>query len=237
MEKKIVVFTGAGISAESGVKTFRDNGGLWDEYRVEDVAHIDGWRKNRELVLEFYNKRRAEMKHVLPNEAHKLVAKLEEDFNVTVITQNVDDLHERGGSTNILHLHGELSKSRSSVDSSLVYDCDGDLNIGDKCEKGSQLRPYVIWFGEMLNTAILSQAREVCMDADIMIIIGTSLQVEPAASLMHFTGQECLIYFIDPSEVDVHLSATKSVFFYHHQQPATIGMKEVYDDLQYLFKK
>lgn len=233
MEKrKIVVFTGAGISAESGIKTFRDSGGLWDEYKVEEVAHIDGWKKDREKVLEFYNKRRAEMSSVEPNDAHRIIAEMEKDYQVVVITQNVDDLHEKAGSTNIIHLHGEMKKMRSSVDPSLVYPYDNDIKIGDKCEKGSQLRPNVVWFGENLDPMILESAANECQLADVLIIDGTSLQVQPAASLPFLTKQTCIIYYVDSNEFDYScIPEMRLPFFYHHKEKATIGMKQVYDDI------
>ena len=149
--KKIVVLTGAGISAESGIKTFRDSDGLWEEYRIEDVATFEAWQRNQELVIEFYNQRRKQLLEVEPNAAHYALAKLEQKYDVQIITQNVDDLHERGGSTKILHLHGELKKVRSTIDDSLIYDLKGwELKKGDLCEKGSQLRPHIVWFGEDL---------------------------------------------------------------------------------------
>jgi len=195
--KNMVVLTGAGMSAESGIKTFRDADGLWEGHDVMQVATPEGFEKNPELVLEFYNQRRRQLKEVGPNQGHLNLVKLENDFNVQVVTQNVDDLHERAGSTNVLHLHGELRKVRSSLDESLIYDWEDDLILGQKCERGSQMRPHIVWFGEevpMLETAI-----QITEKADVLVIIGTSMQVYPAASLINFINPEVPIYFIDPN--------------------------------------
>ena len=181
--KKIVVFTGAGISAESGIKTFRDHGGLWENYPIELVASIEGWRHDPALVLEFYNMRRKDAASAQPNAAHFAIAKLEEKFEVVVVTQNVDSLHEKAGSTNVIHLHGELSKARSSVDENLIHEIgDNDINMGDTCELGGQLRPHIVWFGEIpLNMDV---ARTHFKDASYVLAVGSSLVVEPAASLL-----------------------------------------------------
>jgi NAD-dependent deacetylase len=200
--KKIVVLTGAGVSAESGLKTFRDHDGLWHNYRVEDVATPEAWERDMDLVLDFYNQRRKNLMEALPNAAHTALARLEDKYDVTVITQNVDDLHERGGSSKVLHLHGELKKVRSSVDPSLVYELQGwELKKGDLCEKGSQLRPHIVWFGEPVPLII--EAAALCEQADIMIIIGTSLQVYPAAGLVHYAFAGASKYYIDPKAVAV----------------------------------
>ena len=196
--KRIVILTGAGMSAESGISTFRDSDGLWENHKIEDVATPQGWKKDRELVLEFYNQRRKELFEVEPNIAHLSLVDLEKHFDVNIITQNVDDLHERAGSSNVLHLHGELKKARSSVDSSLVYDLDNwELKIGDRCEKGSQLRPHIVWFGE--NVPALSEAINITFGADILIVIGTSLNVYPAAGLIDDVKSNVPIYYIDPN--------------------------------------
>ncbi|MDP3312628.1 NAD-dependent deacylase [Lutibacter sp.] len=192
----IVVLSGAGISAESGIKTFRDADGLWEGHDVMEVASPLGWHKNKELVLNFYNKRRAQLLNVLPNEAHISLAKLEKYYNVTVITQNVDDLHERAGSTNILHLHGELLKVRSTVYPELIYEWKSDLKLGDLCKKNEQLRPHIVWFGE--EVPLLEKAIEITTKADILIIVGTSMQVYPAANLIHYVKKGIPIYFVDP---------------------------------------
>jgi NAD-dependent deacetylase len=199
--KKIVVFTGAGISAESGIKTFRDSNGLWEEFKIEDVATWKGWNKDRSKVIDFYNSCRRQLKNVQPNDAHKALAKLEEKYKVVVITQNVDDLHERGGSTNILHLHGELTKARSTMDPSLVYDIGyEDIKIGDKCDRGSQLRPHIVWFGEAVP--MMEVASNMISDADIIIVVGTSMQVYPAANLIEYVSSNAEIYFIDPNAIN-----------------------------------
>jgi NAD-dependent deacetylase len=202
MMKKLVVLTGAGVSAESGLKTFRDHDGLWHNYRIEDVATPEAWERDMDLVLDFYNERRKNLLEALPNAAHIALARLEEKYDVTVITQNVDDLHERAGSSNVLHLHGELKKARSSVDPLLVYELQGwELKKGDLCEKGSQLRPHIVWFGEPVP--MIEQAAELCAEADIMVVIGTSLQVYPAAGLIHYAFAGALKYYIDPKAVAV----------------------------------
>ncbi len=201
VQKKIVVFTGAGISAESGISTFRDSGGLWEKYDIRDVATPEAWTKNPNLVLEFYNQRRKQVLEAKPNAAHKALVELEKKFNVRIITQNVDDLHERAGSKNVVHLHGEIRKSRSTFNPELVYEIDGwEIKAGDKCEKGSQLRPHIVWFGEQVPE--MENAQEISSDADIFIIIGTSLNVYPAAGLVHFTKKDCPIFIIDPNEVN-----------------------------------
>jgi NAD-dependent deacetylase len=199
--KKIVVLTGAGISAESGIKTFRDADGLWENHRIEDVASPEGWAANRELVLDFYNQRRRQLLQCQPNRAHIALAELEKKYDVTIVTQNVDDLHERGGSSKIIHLHGELLKMRSSLDENLVYECRGDINIGDKCEKGSQLRPYIVWFGEAVPK--IEEAVAAVRGADIFIVIGTSLLVYPAAGLINYTRYEIPKWLIDPSDMQL----------------------------------
>jgi NAD-dependent deacetylase len=200
--KKIVVLTGAGVSAESGLKTFRDHDGLWHNYRIEDVATPEAWERDMDLVNEFYNERRKNLSEAQPNAAHIALAKLEDRYDVQVVTQNVDDLHERGGSSKVLHLHGELKKVRSSADASLVYELKGwELKKGDLCEKGSQLRPHIVWFGEPVP--LIMEAAEHCQQADIMIIIGTSLQVYPAAGLIQYAFIGAPIYYIDPKAVAI----------------------------------
>jgi NAD-dependent deacetylase len=196
--KKVVVFTGAGVSAESGIRTFRDSGGLWEQYKVEDVATLQAWHKNTELVLDFYNKRRRQVLDAKPNAAHIAIAALQNKYQVQVITQNIDDLHERAGSENVLHLHGEIKKSRSTVDASLIYNIEGwELKKGDKCERGSQLRPHIVWFGEMVPA--MDEAVQIAGQADLFIIVGTSLEVYPAASLVQFAPYEAKKYLIDPA--------------------------------------
>lgn len=196
-KKHIVILTGAGISAESGIKTFRDSDGLWENHRIEDVATFEAWQRNRELVLDFYNQRRRQLLECEPNEAHKLLVRLEEKYKVHIITQNVDDLHERAGSTNVLHLHGELLKVRSTLDERLVYDWRRDLKSGDTCEKGAQLRPHIVWFGEQVP--MMDVAGKIASKADIFIVVGTSLVVYPAAGLVHYTDFTVPKYVIDPN--------------------------------------
>lgn len=197
MKKKIVVMTGAGVSAESGLKTFRDADGLWEGHDVYEVASPEGWAANPALVLDFYNQRRRQLLNVLPNDAHTALARLESKFDVTIITQNVDDLHERGGSTKIIHLHGELLKSRGCEDDSTFYDCKEDIVLGMECPKGQQLRPHIVWFGEEVPE--LENAIRKTLEADIAIIVGTSLQVYPAASLISYTQPHCKVVYIDPN--------------------------------------
>jgi NAD-dependent deacetylase len=195
--KNIVVLTGAGISAESGIKTFRDADGLWEGHDVMEVASPQGFYNNPELVLDFYNQRRKQLLTVKPNKAHLNLKELEKEFKVHIITQNVDDLHERAESDNIIHLHGELLKVRSTKNANLIYHCNKDLVIGDLCEEKAQLRPDIVWFGE--DVPLLEKAAEITLEADILIIIGTSMQVYPAASLINYTKPNIPIYFIDPN--------------------------------------
>jgi len=199
--KTIVILTGAGISAESGIKTFRDSDGLWEEYRIEDVATFEAWQRNQDLVREFYNQRRKQLLDAQPNAAHFALVRLEEKYKVQIITQNVDDLHEKAGSKNILHLHGELKKARSTVDNNLIYDLQGwEMKKGDLCEKGSQLRPHIVWFGEEVPQII--PASEWSSKADIYIVIGTSLNVYPAAGLLNYVPHQVPKYLIDPNTKD-----------------------------------
>jgi NAD-dependent deacetylase len=200
--KKLVILTGAGMSSESGIRTFRDSGGLWEEYDVTEVATYDAWLKNRELVLRFYNERRRQLEGCIPNVGHTGLVKLEKHFDVHIITQNIDDLHERAGSKKILHLHGELTRARSTVDPSLIYDIGyRDIKNGDKCEKGSQLRPHIVWFGEAVP--MMERAAEVASDADIFVVIGSSLNVYPAAGLVGYAPARAGLWLIDPNDVSV----------------------------------
>ena len=206
--KNLVILTGAGMSAESGIRTFREAGGLWEEYDVTEVASPMGWWKNRDLVLRFYNERRSQLAGCVPNEGHKGVAALEKYFNVNVITQNIDNLHERAGSTRVLHLHGELTKVRSTADSALVYDIGyKEINPGDKCEKGSQLRPHIVWFGEAVP--MMDEAVRITSTAEIFVVIGSSLNVYPAAGLIDYAPGNASLWLIDPN--DVYIPATKRV--------------------------
>lgn len=195
--KKILVLTGAGISAESGIKTFRDADGLWEGHDVMEVASPFGWEKNKELVLDFYNQRRKQLLQVKPNAAHHALTTLEDVFDVQIVTQNIDDLHERAGSSKVTHLHGELLKARSSFDENLVMDWRKDIKVGDFCEHNFQLRPHVVWFGEAVP--MFQKAAEIAETADIVLIIGTSMQVYPAAGLVDFAPKDARIYFIDPN--------------------------------------
>ncbi len=194
---KITVLTGAGMSAESGIKTFRDSGGLWEGHDVMEVASPEGWKKNPEFVLTFYNQRRKQLLTVSPNAAHIALAELEKDHEVSIITQNVDDLHERAGSTNVLHLHGELLKVRSTEIEQSVFNWNEDLNLGDTCKDGYQLRPHIVWFGEAVPE--MENAIRIVMLTDILIIIGTSMQVYPAAGLMQYASPDTKVFFVDPS--------------------------------------
>lgn len=227
MNKKIVVLTGAGISAESGIKTFRDSGGLWENYDVSQVASIDGWRANQEFVLKFYNERRKQLESAKPNTAHESLARLEEKYDVQIITQNVDNLHERAGSKNVLHLHGLLTQARSSIDVNLVYDIGyKEINLGDKCEKGSQLRPNVVWFGEAVP--LIDKAFEICSTANIFIVIGTSMVVYPAAGLIEYVPKNAEIYVIDPVKPNLYGNFQNITFI---QEPATIGTEKLVNQL------
>ncbi len=229
--KKIVVLSGAGVSAESGIKTFRDSGGLWEGHDVMDVASPEGWERDRKLVLNFYNERRKDVLNAEPNEGHKIIALLESHYQVTVITQNVDNLHEKAGSTNVIHLHGELFKSRSTVDPSLIYSIEGwELNLGDKCEKGSQLRPHIVWFGEMVP--MMDVAIEETLLADYFIVIGTSMQVYPAAGLIQYVKESIPKFIIDPNVPNI--SASPNLIFI--EEVASSGMKKVREMLSKDFK-
>ncbi len=200
--KNVVVFTGAGISAESGIKTFRDSGGQWDEYDLNNVATPEAWERNPILVLDFYNARRKQVMKAKPNSAHKALVELEQKFNVQIITQNVDDLHERAGSKNVLHLHGEIMKAQSTADPSLVHTLqNSSLLHGDKCKNGSQLRPHIVWFGELVPNMELAYL--LVENADILIVTGTSLNVYPAAGLLEYAPKKSAKYIIDPNDVSL----------------------------------
>lgn len=200
--KHLVVLTGAGISAESGLKTFRDNDGMWENYNVMEVASYEGWLRNKQLVLDFYNQRRRQLKDARPNAAHLMLAELEKYFRVSIITQNVDDLHEKAGSQHILHLHGELTKARSTKDPSYVIDIGyRDIKLGDVCPKGGQLRPNIVWFGE--SVPAFSEAAHIASTADIFVVIGTSMVVYPAAGLIDFVPDHADIYVIDPKPLPI----------------------------------
>ncbi len=202
MKKKLVILSGAGISAESGLKTFRDSDGLWEGHDIMEVASPIGWAKNPELVLDFYNKRRAQLLEVQPNKAHQILAELEQQFDISIITQNVDDLHERAGSTDVLHLHGKLLEVRSVADENYIVDWKTDLFRGDCDENGHQLRPNIVWFGE--EVPAIEEAIPIVEAADILVVIGTSLQVYPAAGLMNYANPEIPIYYIDPKPATMY---------------------------------
>lgn len=218
MKKKLVVFSGAGISAESGVKTFRDSNGLWENYRVEDVASPEGFERNPQMVLDFYNARRKQLNEVEPNKAHLILAELEALFEVAIVTQNVDDLHERAGSTNVLHLHGELKKARpvNSIKNSIPWE--KDLNVGDLNFEGIQLRPDIVWFGEMVSE--MDQAIAITSEADLFLVIGTSMLVYPAAGLIHYIPERCKVYVIDPNLPNNYTDTQN-----HFKKSATEGME------------
>ncbi len=220
MKKKLIVFSGAGMSAESGIQTFRDSDGLWENHKVEDVATPHAWNSNPEMVLKFYNARRKKILNANPNEAHIAIKRLEEDFEVFVITQNIDDLHERAGSKNVLHLHGEIFKMRSEKNESLIYPIKEDIKIGQLAEDGAQLRPHIVWFGEavpMFETAI-----SLVSDCDIFVVIGSSLVVYPAASLVNYVPQSSLKFIIDPKIPNQGNNDFNTI-----QKPATEGMEEL----------
>lgn len=223
--KNIVILSGAGISAESGIQTFRDSDGLWENHNIQDVASPAGWRKDRALVLDFYNQRRQQLKDVKPNKAHELIKDLETFYNVQIITQNIDDLHERAGSKNVLHLHGELNKSRSSNNAKLIYSQDGDINIGDKAEDNAQLRPHIVWFGE--DVPLMVEAEKIVKEADILIVIGTSMQVYPAAGLVNNISAECTLVVINPNDTDFDFNG-RAV---HIKENATKGIRYLYNEL------
>ena len=222
-KKNIAVLTGAGVSAESGISTFRDSNGLWENYRVEDVASIEGWYRNPELVLDFYNTRRKELGQARPNAAHIAIAELEKDWNVTVVTQNVDNLHERAGSTRIIHLHGEITKARGEHSLLPVYDIGySDIHLGDKDSRGEQLRPHIVWFGEPVP--MIEKAAEVVSRCDILLVIGTSLAVYPAAGLVGYIRDGVPVYLIDPNPISLHYSHYTQI-----QDVATSGMRRFRD--------
>lgn len=224
--KKLVVLSGSGISAESGIQTFRDMGGLWEQYDITEVASPQAWESNRTLVLDFYNQRRKQLFECEPNSAHLALTKLERNFDVSIITQNVDDLHERAGSKNVLHLHGELKKVRSTIDPNLIYEMDHwELKEGDVCEKGSQLRPHIVWFGEPVKA--ITKAAEIAATADIFLIIGTSLSIYPAAGLVDFVPQKTPIFIIDPDSPAYNSSSKIEVI----KENATKGMEILKEQL------
>ncbi len=222
-KKHIVVLTGAGISAESGLKTFRDSDGLWMGYNIEDVATPRAFKKDPQFVLDFYNQRRKDVAAAQPNAAHIGLAELEKDFNVTIVTQNIDDLHERSGSTNVIHLHGEIFKMRSEVNEAMIYDIRSEINLGDKSEDGAQLRPHIVWFEEAVP--MISEAAEIMRTADIFVLVGTSLQVYPAAGLINFVPMGVPKYIIDKKIPYINKTADLILI----EKPATKGVGELKD--------
>ena len=224
MKKKVIVLTSAGISAESGISTFRDSDGLWEQYRVEDVATHEAYLRNPELVLNFYNERRRQLFQVKPNEGHRQLVRLEERYDVHIITQNIDNLHEQAGSTNVLHLHGLLTQARSDRDDNLIIDIgDRDIHLGDKAPDGAQLRPHIVWFGEAVPN--IEPAAELCEKADYFVVVGTSMNVYPAAGLIHYVPRTSPCYLVDPKAVPISRPIT--IF----QEKAGTGVKKVVDEL------
>ena len=224
-KRNLVVLSGAGISAESGISTFRDSNGLWEGHDVMEVASPQGWKKNQKLVLDFYNQRRKNVTEAEPNEAHTLLAELETKYNVQIVTQNVDDLHERAGSCQVLHLHGEIIKSRSTVDPKLIYPIDGwELNKGDNCEKGSQLRPDIVWFGEEVPAML--EAIKIVRKADVLIVIGTSMVVYPAAGLIDFVSDDVPKFIVDPNMPRIPKRANLTLI----EEIGTIGMNQLVEN-------
>lgn len=229
MKKNLVIFSGAGISAESGLKTFRDSGGLWEEFNIEDVATPEAWKKDMSLVTQFYNLRRKQVMDAQPNDAHRIIADLQSKFNVQIITQNIDDLHERAGSKNVLHLHGEIMKVRSSSHPELVYPIDHwEIKIGDRCDKGSQLRPHIVWFGEMVPE--MDNAIAIAEKADLFLVIGTSLNVYPAAGILNYVPATSPKWLVDPGDFSLdYVNNLK-----HIKKIASDGMKAIFQELQNL---
>jgi len=227
--KKLVVLTGAGMSADSGVKTFRDHDGLWENHRIEEVATPEAWLLNPELVMKFYNQRRKQLFEVEPNDGHLGLVKLEDSFDVQIVTQNVDDLHERAGSSNVLHLHGELKKVRSTIDPDLIYELDGwELKFGDKCAKGSQLRPHIVWFGE--SVPMIESAFEIVSQAEVLLVIGTSMAVYPAAGLINYVPQEVPKYYIDPKAFPVSGVENLTII----KEKAAMGVPKLVEELLHM---
>lgn len=225
--KKLVVLSGSGISAESGIQTFRDMGGLWEKYDITEVASPHAWETNRQVVLDFYNQRRKQLFECSPNTAHYALAELEKSFDVGIITQNVDDLHERAGSSKVLHLHGELRKARSTIDPDLIYEMNHwELKEGDLCEKGSQLRPHIVWFGESVDA--IAEAAEIASTADIFLVIGTSLSVYPAAGLIEYVPSGVPVFIIDPGSPSYASASNIEVLKYK----ATSGMEILKEKLK-----
>lgn len=226
---KILFFTGSGISQESGIPTFRDRMALWENFDPDQIASISAWRKNKEEMLRFHNEFRKLIESKDPNEAHFCISELQNEHEVIVVTQNVDNLHERAGSKNIYHLHGNLFESRSSLNSNLIYPCVKDIKIGDKCERGSQLRPNVVWFGEELNDQLIKDVKKHLMECDVLVVVGTSLEVSPANQLVRLINQNCKLIFIDPNPNHTFLSGLKIKYI---EKNAIEGISELRKLLQ-----
>ncbi|MDR1555008.1 MAG: NAD-dependent deacylase [Campylobacteraceae bacterium] len=222
--KHIVFLTGAGMSAESGISTFRDNGGLWEQYDVMDVASIEGWHKNPSLIQKFYNERRRQLKDVEPNEGHKIIAELEKEFKVTVITQNVDNLHERAGSSHVIHLHGELTKACNEDKTDIIDIGYESIEINKKAKDGSRLRPFIVWFGEAVP--LIEKAAYITANADVVVVIGTSMQVYPAAGLINYAKKDASLFLIDPNSIEKYLPKVKII-----KEKASAGMKILKEEL------
>lgn len=229
MKKRLVVFTGAGISAESGIKTFRDSDGLWEEFNISDVATASAWKKNPSLVIDFYNARRKQIREAQPNAAHVSLAQLESKFDIQIITQNIDDLHERAGSSKVLHLHGEILKSRSTLDPSLIYPVtEKGISLGDRCERGSQLRPHIVFFDELVVE--INRAVQLVNSAEIFVTIGTSLSVAPAAGLLDLASEDIPKFLVDPGVFNLGYTPN----FTHIQEKATSGIHTLEMELEKL---
>lgn len=233
--RKIVFITGAGVSAESGLKTFRDSDGLWENHKVEEVASPEALKNNTKMFLDFYNARKNQLHEVNPNKAHQIISEMEKEFDVTIVTQNVDNLHERAGSTNVLHLHGELSKMRSSGNPDYIVEYKNDIKVGDKCPQGHQLRPDIVLFGESLPSSNFHKSILSVVDADVIIVVGTSLQVRPASALPWEGKDTAIIYLIDPADLEINVPKQRRPFFYHIKEKATVGMEIVYNELKEIY--
>ena len=225
-KKKILFFTGAGVSKESGIETFRDGGGMWHKFNVNEVASIDGWKSDKKKVIDFYNLRRKEVLNAKPNSAHKIIAELEKEFDVVIVTQNVDTLHEQAGSTKVIHLHGNLGTLKSEFNHKLIVNWTEDLKEGDLAPDGAQLRPNIVWFGEMLNRDYLNESYDNAIDADLCVVVGTSMQVHPANQVPFWTKPETPIYYVDPGKVDFLVPMDRKPFFKHIKKSATVGMAD-----------
>ena len=230
--KKILIFTGAGVSKESVIDTFRDENGLWHKHKIEEVASIDGWLNDKQKVIDFYNMRRKEMYGVEPNLAHKIIAELENEYNVVVVTQNIDTLHEKAGSTNVIHLHGNGGTLRSEKNKDIVVPWENDLELGQFASDGAQLRPNIVWFGEGLDHKMLGAAYDAALEAEICIIVGSSMQVSPARDIPFYTSENVPIYYIDPGKINFLVLRHRKPKFYHIKEVATKGMEIIKEKLK-----